>query len=186
MIERFEKFVELIERLNIAFGGENGKKLFEGQHFTLTELPDKVRGLPILEESPKRHKRINYHRKVSDSQRKLAKPGTGKQIMKQAVDPNVWPFENGKAVANKHSLSKRVQKITKSLLYQSPPVSRHNLFNAVSKKLPNEMRRELDHKGKAAWITTLSSLLRNYSRAGYLVRVRNFDPEKEFFSLAEK
>lgn len=183
MIERFEKFVELIERLNIAFGGEDGKKLFEGQHFTLTELPDKVRSLPTPEKSPKRTGRINYHPKVLDSKRKIAKAGTGKQIMKQATDPNIWPFENGRSVAAKHSLSKKVQKITKSLLTGST-VSRRNLFSGVLKRLPSGMRKELDHKGKEAWITTLSSLLRNYSRAGYLVRVRNSDPKKEFFSLA--
>ena len=58
MIAQLREFVELIERLNVAFGGPIGERsvLFQGEHFTLSESTDTVRKLPIPKKGKKKRK----------------------------------------------------------------------------------------------------------------------------------
>jgi len=180
MIAQLREFVELIERLNVAFGGPIGERsvLFQGEHFTLSESADTVRQLPA---SKKKGKKKNKGQLKTGWKR-----GSGTPVMKAAIDPSIWPFENGRGIGPKHERSKRVQSVLKKILTGSSPISRAQTFRLVSKRLSVEMREQKDTKGRPAWEMTLGSLLRNYSRAGYLIRVANFDANKEMISLPGK
>lgn len=163
----FERFVKL-------FGSTNGERsvVHEGEHFRVTELP-----------APTRSKQLPF--KKARRQKNKTPYGEGKPVMNMAVDPNVWPFENERGVGPKHKRSKAIQKTVKKILTGSSPVSRTDLFKLVKMRMSSALRKELDVKGRLKWQMTLGALLRNYSLAGYIVRVKDSDPDKEMYTLAK-
>ena len=180
MIAQLREFVELIERLNVAFGGPIGERsvLFQGEHFTLSESTDTVRELPTSKKKGK---------KKPKGQLKTGwKRGSGQPVMNMAKDPSIWPFESGRKAGARHERSRRVQSVFKKVLTGSSPISRAQAFRLVSKRLSAELREQKDDKGRFSWEMTLGALIRNYSKAGYLVRVANFNPNKEMISLPGK
>lgn len=161
----FERFVKL-------FDNSTGAVVHEGEHFRLTELP-----------APKK---LPFKKRKAKRSPNKAPYGKGKAVMNVAIDPSVWPYENGRGVGPKHARSKSVQRVVKRILTGSPPVSRTNLFKQVRARLSGPMRKEKDSKDRYAWEMTLGALLRNYSKAGYLVRVRDSNPDMETYTLATK
>ena len=163
----FERFVKLFESSNGA-----PAVVHEGEHFKLTELP-----------STPRAKRLTFKK----ARKKVkAAYGEGKPVMNVAKDPSVWPFESERGVGPKHKRSKAIQKTVKKILTGSPPVSRTDLFKQVKMRMSSALRKELDNKGRFKWEMTLGALLRNYSKAGYIMRVRDANPDKETYTLVAK
>jgi hypothetical protein len=134
----FERFVKL-------FGNSTGAVVHEGEHFRLTEVPPK-RLPPVVKKARTRRGKAKLPY------------GKGKAVMNVAIDPTVWPYENGRGVGPKHLRSKAVQRATKKILTGSEPVMREELFKQVKVRISSALRKEVDSKGRYAWEMTLGTL----------------------------
>ncbi len=155
-VDDLEAVVGAVERLFRLIEKENGQVVMDGEHFKVTTLP--TRGLPAP-------------RKKKGEVKKARRPrGHGKQIMNTATNPNIWPFERGRKY-NNNPVSEKVQAIVKGYLESNRQATRGELYKLVPTKVGSKAK-EKDTKGRAHWDNCLGSLLRNYSRAGYLVRYK--------------
>lgn len=150
-VDDLEAVVGAVERLfRLIEPKDNGQVVMDGDHFQVTTLPR--RGLP----APRKKKKVK-------------KAGRhGRQVMNTAKDPTKWPFEQGRKY-NNNPVSEKVQSAVKGYLASNQTATREELYKYVPSKVGHKAKAK-DTKGRAHWDNCLGSLLRNYSRAGYLVR----------------
>ena len=129
-----------------------GETLYEGEHMRLIrERTGEEEQLPVLAEPPPNGR---------------AGWGNGKTKMKPAKDPKKWPFESGKPTS---PMTVALQKILKSKLGRSGK-DRYEIKELVRSELKPKLKREEAANGRPLWEVSLQSLLRNYSRAGYIIK----------------